>query len=203
MPRSEPFPIDDAALLQRVAARDAAALSALYDRHAPRAYGIALRVLDSPEDAQETVLDVFCHIWRSAEAYDARRGAADGWIMMIARSRARDRLRARMRAERRQTDLAAAMAAEPGARAHDPEAALLTAEHHGRMREALASLTPAQRRVLELAYFDGLTQVAIAQRHGETLGTIKSRARAGLLRLRAAMGTEASAPVKPASRQEK
>jgi len=184
---------DDAAQLARAAGGDGTALAALYDRHARGVYSIALRVVGDEADAEDVVQEVFAQVWRQAGRYDQRRGTVAAWLLTMARTRAIDRLRAR----RARPDSSPASAddvwATRAAPAADPADAL-TAEHDARrVRDALHELPMLQRLAIELAYFEGLTQSQIAERLGEPLGTVKTRIRLGLLKLRDALSGSGTA----------
>ena len=152
--------MEDTALLARIAAGDERALAALYDRHGGRAFALACRILDDPEAAEEVVLDVFLSIWRNAAAFTPERGRFTTWLFALVRNRAIDVLRRH--------------------RARPLEARVEAEELHQAVREALAALPEPQRRVLELAYFQGWTHREIAKYLGEPLGTVKSRLRLAL-----------------------
>jgi len=178
---------DDAVLLAAMTQGDAAAMSQFYDRYAPAVLGLALRITREQADAEEVVVDTFAQVWRDASQFEAARGSAAAWIATIARSRALDLVRSRGR-RHRLGDAADAMApvAAPamGAATPSPMAAVLDDERSRYVRAALAGLPESQRSALELAYFDGLSQTEIAERLDEPLGTVKTRMRAGLRRLR-------------------
>lgn len=169
-------------LLARVAAGDAAALGTLYDRTNRLVYGLALRILGETADAEEVTLDVYTQVWKQADRFDPARGEAVTWLLTLTHSRAIDRLRSRSGSRRREQELdeGAAFAAE----GPDPEAATELGQRARSVRCALALLSPEQRQVIELAYFEGLTHVEIAERIGQPLGTTKSRIRLGMAKLR-------------------
>jgi RNA polymerase sigma-70 factor (ECF subfamily) len=177
----------DAELLARAAGGDEPAVGLLFDRHARSMYAVAYRILRDPADADEVVVDAFTQAWREAARFDPRRGSVAAWLTVIARSRALDAARARAR----RTRLAEGAAREdadavPGmgrAAAHT-DAVADARERQARVAEALAHLAPAQRTAIELAFFEGLSHSEIAERLGEPLGTVKSRVRQGMLRLR-------------------
>lgn len=177
----------EAALVRRVAERDQAALAALYDRYARPMFALALKIAGSPEEAEEVVTDVFCQAWRTADRYDPARARVDGWLFMMTRSRALDRVRAAQREQRRLEAQEAEAAVAPPDRVADPEADAELAERRQAVQAALAALSEPQRRALELAFFEGLSHSEVAERVGEPLGTIKTRIRAGLGKLREAL----------------
>jgi RNA polymerase sigma-70 factor (ECF subfamily) len=168
----------EAALLGRIARGDEPALAALYDRLAPLAHGLALRIVRDARLAQDAVQDAFLRTWRNAGRYDARRGRARAWVLRIVRNAAIDLLRSE-RAELRAESGAVAGAAGPGV-----DEAAARAQRGGRLREALADLPAEQRRMIEIAYFEGLSHSEIAAREGIPLGTVKSRIHEGIGRLR-------------------
>ncbi len=163
-------PID--VLLERLASGDHAALAEVYDRYAGLVNGLALRILRNTAEAEEVIQEVFVQIWRQAVRYDPKRGSAEAWICTIARTRALDRLR--RRTSRREDSDEALSGATDTPRTVEALA----------VRKALLSLSPDQRTALELAYYEGLTQSEIALRLGEPLGTIKTRIRTAMMRLR-------------------
>ena len=186
-PMSAAPPTDETALVRRVAARDQAALVALYDRYARAMYALALKIAGQPEEAEEIVTDVFCQAWRTADRFDPSRARVDGWLFMMTRSRALDRVRAAQRLQRRVEAQEAELAVTPLDRVSDPEAEAELAERRRAVQAALGALAPAQRQALELAFFEGLSHSEVADRTGEPLGTIKTRIRAGLGKLREAL----------------
>jgi RNA polymerase sigma-70 factor (ECF subfamily) len=175
----------DLATLGRIARGESEALEELYDRHARSIYSLAFRILRDPADAEEVVQDVFSQAWRQAARYDAARGAVVAWLLTLTRSRAIDRLRARgVGTSGASTDRAIDRIPEASA---GIEASLLSAELVERVRMALDALPLMQRVALELAYYEGLTHVEIAERLEQPLGTIKTRIRAALMKLREAL----------------
>ncbi len=171
-----------AALVTRLAAGDAQALAALYDATSALVYGLALRILRDPSAAEDVTLDVYTQVARQVTTYDVHRGTPSAWLVSMTRSRALDRLRHEAPRRARETSLDDAMALP--AQTTGPEEASVTAERQRLVQTALAQLTPAQRHVLELAYYTGLSHTEIATHLGEPLGTIKTRLRTGLMRLR-------------------
>jgi RNA polymerase sigma-70 factor (ECF subfamily) len=173
--------------LRSVAAGSADDLALLYDRHAGIVYALARRILTRPEDAEEVVQDVFAQVWRDAGRYDHERASVAGWIVMLARTRAIDRLRSRR--ARPDHDQPAAPTAAPqllsGAR--NPEQVVISADNVRHIRAALAELPEAQRSIVELAYYAGLTHAEIAEKTGVPLGTVKTRLRTAMAALRLAL----------------
>jgi RNA polymerase sigma-70 factor (ECF subfamily) len=160
------------AVLRRLVSGDHAALGEFYDRYAGLVNGVAFRILRDAAEAEEVVQEVFVQIWRQAVRYDPARGSVEAWIATIARSRALDRMRRRV--SRRE---------EPGESAPGASDVPRTVEALA-VRKALESLSADQRKALELAYYEGLTQAEIAERLGEPLGTVKTRIRTAMIRLR-------------------
>lgn len=174
----------DIDLMTRVTARDEQAFGLLYDRFAPVVYSLCYKLLGSHADAEEVALDVFDQVWRTADRYSPQRGRLDAWIFLIARSRSLDRLRKRQRVARElDTGEAIATLDEP-LQIQGPEFDVLLTERKQEVHAALGHLPEAQRTALELAYFKGLSQSEIATETGESLGTIKTRIRSGLGKLR-------------------
>lgn len=178
---------DDRALLRRLADGDEAALGTLYDVWSGRVHALALWILKDADDAEDVVEETFWQIWRTADGYQRQRSAGSTWIMMIARSRALDRLRAR----KRRADWTAAPGTVSALRDQvdegspdGPGGRLDTADQQTRLVSALAALPAEQRTALELAYFEGLSHGEIAERTSQPLGTVKTRIRLALQKLR-------------------
>jgi RNA polymerase sigma-70 factor (ECF subfamily) len=167
------------ALLQRLTGGDAAALGEFYDLYAGLVNGLALRILRNSAEAEDVVQEVFVQVWRQAARYDPSRGSAEAWLCTIARSRALDRLRRQASRREESGETVPASASRPE-RPRTEEALAV--------RKALESLTPDQRAALELAYYEGLTQTEIADRLGQPLGTVKTRMRTAMIRLRDVLG---------------
>jgi len=177
----DPNARDDESLLVRIARRDAAALEALYDRYSHPVYSLTWSLLRDAQVSQEVTQDVFLAIWRSADAYDAGRGSPRSWILSMAHHKSIDAIRRSRR--HATTPLAETMTDDSDV--VDAAMRLVDGAH---VRSALDVLSPDQRTAIVLAYFGGYTQREIADRLGAPLGTIKTRMRDGLLRLRAALG---------------
>ena len=177
-----------AALLARIAQGDREAFSRFYDAFAGLALGLIRRILRDPAASEEVLQEVFWQIWQEAARYDPRRGSPEAWVVMRAKTRAIDKLRAIRRREK--TFVAPVDDSVARSREAPGENPGVAAETRGLVRSALDSLPETQRRVIELAFFEGLTQSEIASRLGEPLGTVKTRARLGLERLRSLMTGE-------------
>ena len=172
----------DRTLIKRIESRDAEALALLYDRHAGRLMGLAHRILGDTGEAEEILQEVFLHAWKAAATFDPSRGPVLAWLLVATRSRSIDRLRSR-RTGRSAGARSLEEAPEPASR-EDVEADAAGREWEAQCRAVIAELPEDQRRALELAYFDGLTHQEIAARTATPLGTVKTRVRLGLMKLR-------------------
>ena len=181
-------PVPDHHLVGRMSEGEDAALGELYDRYGKTLYALALAIVREPADAEEVVVDAFGQAWRQAGAFDPLRGSVGAWLATIARSRALDTVRARgrrARAHERAAQLSDEGLATPvAALGPDPARGAERGEARRLVAEALAGLPEPQRVAIELAYFEGLSQSEIAARLAEPLGTIKTRMRAGMEKLR-------------------
>ena len=173
-------PGDDVSVVRQIAGGDESALAALYDRWAQPVYSVVAHLLKDADGAEDVVEETFWQVWQRASSYDASRGTVRTWILTIARSRALDRLRSR---RRNREDIAADLGVirDP---APDPSEDVESGERRRLVYAALQDLPEDQRRALDLAYFRGLSQSEIAELLGEPLGTIKTRMRLGMQKLR-------------------
>ena len=176
---------DLVSLVGRVATGDESALAALYDATNRLVYSLVLRVLGDMSSAEEVLIDVYTQVRRKAASYDADRGAPLAWIATIARSRAIDRLRSSRQDQYRQESLD--VLGEAPANSSSPEELASASERQKLVREALNLLTVEQRQVIELAYYSGLSHSEIAEKLNQPLGTVKTRTRLGMMKLREAL----------------
>jgi RNA polymerase sigma-70 factor (ECF subfamily) len=172
----------DRRAVERMARGDAAALGELYDRYASRMYSLALRIVSNPADAEEVVQDVFTQAWRQSLRYDDSRATVAAWLFMMTRARAIDRWRARQSRPDATAD-AGALRDIP-ALGPTQEVRVINAQTVRALKDALNTLPDTLRTPIELAYYEGLSHSAIAQRLGHPLGTVKTRMRSALLKLR-------------------
>jgi RNA polymerase sigma-70 factor (ECF subfamily) len=177
-------------LVQSVAAGDQLALHALYERAHRPVFTLIMRITANRETAEEVTIDVFHDVWRRASVYDAANGTVLGWIMNQARSRAIDRLRFESRKKRSQSDDVQPLVEV----AADPRDVLELREQGQSLRVALAGLTPDERQAIETTFFAGLTHAEAAVRLNQPLGTIKTRIRSALHKLRHALTAEVGTP---------
>jgi RNA polymerase sigma-70 factor (ECF subfamily) len=173
--------ISDEALVSAMAAGDEDALATLNQRYGRALSAVAGRILRDEADAEEVAADVLWQLWRDASRFDRGRGSVGAWIMMTVRSRAIDRVRARNARRPRDADATEAAAVA------DPSNEIHCAERRRAVEAALASLNDGERDLLRMAYFSDLSQSEIAERTSIPLGTVKSRMRSGLIRLRDAL----------------
>jgi RNA polymerase sigma-70 factor, ECF subfamily len=181
---------DWVALVQSIAGGDQRALQALYERSHRLVFTLSVRITGNRETAEEVTLDVFHDVWRRSATYEPAGGSVVGWIMNQARSRAIDRLRFEQRKKRvGQRDDAL-----PVAPTRDPHEACDLAEQSRLLRQALTVLRPEERQVIETAFFSELTYDQVAAKLEQPLGTVKTRVRSGLMKLREALAKTVKAP---------
>jgi RNA polymerase sigma-70 factor, ECF subfamily len=173
---------DWVARIAQIATGDQTALAQFYDLTNRVAFGLILRILGDRSTAEEVLLDVYTQVWRQAGNYSRERGTPLAWLMTIARTRALDRLRSGRQEKQRKESLDAV--ADARSFEANPEETTATNEHQRLVRRALAALPVEQRQIIELAYFSGLSHSEIAAHLGQPLGTVKTRTRLGMLKLK-------------------
>lgn len=171
--------------LGRVARGDAEAFAALYDATCARVYGLIVRVVRDRGYSEETTQDVYAQVWRCAADYDPQQGSALAWLMTLAHRRAVDRVRAEVASSRREARYAVE-SAEPDTDVVSDSA--IRSDEQRQVADCLGSLTDLQRQAIELAYYDGLTYPQVSEQLSVSLGTVKTRMRDGLRRLRDCLG---------------
>lgn len=187
--------IRDEELMERVAHHDGAALEALYDRYGNLVYCTAKRILNDAHLAEDVSQEVFLRLWREPEKYAPEKGGFVNWLLSVTHNRAVDWLRTRQRRFRVEATSPEQQERElPADDAPDPALSAELSEQQRAVRAAVTALSPQQRQVIALAYFGGLTQSEMAQRLGQPLGTVKTRARAGIQTLRRALRETDAAP---------
>ena len=183
--RESTVPASQEELLGRVAQGDEAAFGELYDQMAPRVLGLVRRLLVDPAQSEEVTQEIFLEIWQTATRYEAQRGGASTWILTMAHRRAVDRIRSSQASRDRDVkigirDLAVAY--------DEVSETVFVRIEHERVEKAMSRLTELQRQAISLAYYGGLSQSEVAERLQIPLGTVKTRLRDGLIRLRDEMG---------------
>jgi len=177
----DPAALSDGDLWVRLRERDMTSLEALYARYASYVYALALRILGRSEEAEEVVQDVFWQLWKTETAYEPARASFRTWLFAITRNRCLDRLRRhRGRSDSEMPPRASGLGSAPS----DPEQEAILAERQKHVVAALQALPEPQRRFLEMGFFNGLTHREIAERLGEPLGTVKSRIKMGMDKLK-------------------
>lgn len=171
--------------MERLTRRDQTALERLYDRYSPLVYSLLLRMTQDTGSAEDLTQEVFLKVWRNAHLYESSRGSLEAWLVTVARNIALDHIRSKREKQRRReaTDTVVVAVSEPRT-----EEWVDRRRRMGQVRSLMTALPADQRRALELAYFEGLTQTEIAARLQQPLGTVKSWVRNALLRLRDELG---------------
>ena len=175
-------------LLARITKRERAAFEQLYTRYSNILYATAMKFLKEDADAQDVVQDVFIQIWDKAKLYDPAKGKPLTWALTMTRNRSIDRIRAIQRRTRLRDDFEKETVADESAGIREALSGVDASERTQILRDAVGRLSPEQRKVIDLAFFGGLTQSEIANRLGEPLGTVKARARRGLMKLKELLG---------------
>jgi RNA polymerase sigma-70 factor (ECF subfamily) len=180
--------LQDEELMAQLRQRDVGAFETLYDRYGNLVYSVSLRVLGDVQAAEDVVQEVFLRLWRKPHHYDTARGRFVTWLMSVTRNRAIDERRSRGRRQRREAlpelEFGDTLASDDS---DDPAAAALLTDERYAIRQALSGLPPEQRQTIELAYFGGFTQQEISDALGQPLGTVKTRIRLGMQKLRVAL----------------
>lgn len=180
---------DDRALIARLQRRDPQALAELYDRHGRTAYSLVLRVVRDKAIAEDLVQETFLRVWNRVHSIDPEKGALGPWLLAIARNRAIDYLRSAAGRERNAVELAET---DHALLYREMEANILISDQARRVKAALEKLAPNYRTVMELAYFEGLSQSEMSAKMGQPLGTIKTWVRTALKSLRDELGVAVS-----------
>lgn len=169
-------------LIAQTAQGDQAALATLYDRSSPQVYGLIFKILNNREAAEEVTLDVYAQVWKQAHSFDETRGTPGGWLMMLARTRAIDRFRSGLaeRGKLEDLDVASFFSSQDPT----PDQEIEEQQRQQQVRQALSLLSAEQREAIALGYFYGLSQSEIADKLGLRLGTVKTRMRLGMIKLR-------------------
>jgi RNA polymerase sigma-70 factor (ECF subfamily) len=181
---------DDTGLVARMQRRDPQALAELYDRYGRVTYSLILRVVRDGGIAEDLVQETFLRVWNRVHGFDAQKGSIGPWLLAVARNRAIDYLRSAGGRERNAVEFEET---DRPALYTDMEKDILSADNARRIKSAVEKLTPNQRQVIELAYFEGLSQTEMAERMGQPLGTVKTWVRSALKTLRDDLGALAPA----------
>ncbi len=182
--------LDDSQLLSMIQQKDRGALEALYDKYGGAVYSLAMRMLSDSGAAQEVTQDTFFNVWRRASSYHSQRGKVTSWLFSIAHHRTIDELRRRRR-DQSQVQHGVDLTNKPSDGADDPVAYATAQYERSQLKDALHTLRVEQREVVVLAYFGGLTHSEIAKHLNQPLGTVKTRMRLGLRKMREALGPQA------------
>jgi RNA polymerase sigma-70 factor (ECF subfamily) len=179
----------DDELMERLSGRDLEAFQALYDRYGDLVYSVSLRVVGDTHVAQDVTQDVFLRVWRRPALFDAARGKFVTWLLSVARNRSIDERRSQGRRLRHEAPPSTEEEDTIASRDErdDPAVATVLADERRAVRRAMDVLPPEQRLAIQLAYFGGLTQQEIANTLGQPLGTVKTRIRLGMQKMRGAL----------------
>jgi RNA polymerase sigma-70 factor (ECF subfamily) len=190
MERLDYAKLEDAELVDRLGDRDLGAFQTIYERYGDIVYSVSLRVVGDAHIAEDVTQDVFIRLWRRPEQFDLRRGRFITWLLSVARNRSIDERRSQSRRLRREA-LPPTTEEEDVLPSNDdrddPALATVLSDDRRAVRAALAVLPPEQRLAIQLAYFGGLTQAEIAEKLGQPLGTVKTRIRLGMQKMRGAL----------------
>lgn len=169
------------------------ALGHLYDEASPLVFSVAFKILANRADAEEVTLDVFTQVWKNPSSWDVARGSATAWLVLMARSRALDRLRW-LKSRSGPAEVPEIILAALPSPEHNAETVAEAKQQQARIQGALAQLTPEQKQALELAFYSGLTHQELSEQLGEPLGTVKSRIRTAMIKLKESLKGEAWTP---------
>ena len=186
--------LEDLELLAKIGDQDRDALSTLYDRYGRRVFALAVRILNDPVGSEEVTQDVFMSVWRRGATYTTKKGKFTTWLFSIAHNRTIDELRKRRRDRSRLNDNIEDHYDLKSGDISPADAAVAQSEY-AKIRAAMEGLPEEQKNVVELSYFKGLTQMEIAEKTGQPLGTVKTRMRLALKKLRKALSAEMGAQV--------
>jgi RNA polymerase sigma-70 factor (ECF subfamily) len=176
---------EDIELMAKVAGRDQTAFEQIYDRYAPVVYTMVLRIVKTPEIAEDLLQEIFLAIWNKSTTFSEARGSVYTWVMSLARNRSFDFIKSKEHTSRGPgLDERSVLSLPDTAHMADPLNAAISSEHEGRMREGLALLGKEQRTIIELSYYEGFTQAQISEKLGLPLGTVKTWMRQALMTLR-------------------
>ena len=182
--------LPDDELMRLIGTQDLGAFDTLYGRYGDLVYSVSLRVVGDPQAAQDVTQDVFLRVWRRPEQFDLARGKFVTWLLSVTRNRSIDERRSQGRRLRREALPPTNEEEEvlpSGNERDDPAVATVLADERAAVREAMEVLPPEQKLAIQLAYFGGLTQAEIAEKLGQPLGTVKTRIRLGMQKMRGAL----------------
>jgi len=186
--------LEDLELLAKIGEQDREALATLYDRYGRRVFALAVRMLKDPIGSEEVTQDVFMSVWRRGASYTSKKGKFTTWLFSIAHNRTIDELRKRRRDRSRENDdIDDHLNIQSGD--ISPADTAIAQSEYAQIRAAMDELPEEQKNVIELSYFKGLTQTEIASKTGQPLGTVKTRMRLALKKLRSALSAEMGAQV--------